>query len=118
MINTLLDCLRSMDLSSYTEDDINDILYDRDAEEFDSEWCRVDSEIEALKDNNNYTDENQNEHDVICKKAFFIIEEKVSSELSDDFGLIYDSIATDYHDAWLSKLIEVYQNGRIPSGKL
>ena len=111
-----------MDLSSYTEDDINDILYDRDAEEFDSEWCRVDSEIEALKDNNNYTDENQNEHDVICKKAFFIIEEKVSSELSDyvsdDFGLIYDSIATDYHDAWLSKLIEVYQNGRIPSGKL
>ncbi len=122
MINALLDCLRSLDISNDTEDDINDILDGRDDEEFDSEWCRADSEIENLKNDGNYTSLNEIEHDEICKKAFFIMEDKFSSELSDyisdDFGLIYDSIVTGYHDAWLSKLIEAYQNGRIPTGKL
>ena len=122
MINSLLDSLRSLDFSSFTEDDINDILDGRDADEFDSEWCRVDSEIERLKNSENYTSLNQTEHDEICKKAFFIIEDKISSELSDyisdDFGLIYDSIVTGYNDIWLAKLVEAYQSGRIPNGEL
>lgn len=122
MIKTLLDSLRSLDIISYTEDDINDILDGRDSDDFDSEWCRVDSEIEEFKNADNYTSLNEKEHDDICKEAFFIIENKLSSELSDyvsdDFGLIYDSIVVGYHDPWLSGLIGSYQKLRIPSGDL
>ena len=122
MINELLDCLRSLDAGSYTEDDINDILDGRDADEFDSEWCRVDNELESLKNDDNYTSENEKEHDDICKQAFFIIEEIIPSELSDyvsdDFGMIYDSIVLDYKDEWLSAMIEAYKDGRIPTGEL
>ena len=122
MINELLDCLRALDLSSFTEDDINDILDGRDDDDFDREWCRADREIESLKNEDNYTDIQEAEHDEICRQAFFIIEDKISSELSDyisdDFGLIYDSIATAYQDPWLSRLIEAYQNGRIPHGEI
>lgn len=120
MINALLESLRSIEISSYTEDDINAILDDRDADPFDSEWCRVDREIAALKTEENYTGSNEKEHDAICKEAFFIMENKISSELSDyvsdDFGLIYDSIAVGYQDPWLSRLIASYQNGTIPTG--
>ena len=122
MINKLLDCLRALDLSSFTEDDINDILDGRDDDDFDREWCRANSEIESLKNEDNYTDIQEAEHDEICRQAFFIIEDKISSELSDyisdDFGLIYDSIATAYQDPWLSRLIEAYQNGSIPHGEI
>lgn len=122
MINELLDCLRALDLSSFTEDDINDILDGRDDDDFDREWCRADSEIESLKNEDNYTDIQEAEHDEICRQAFFIIEDKISSELSDyisdDFGLIYDSIATGYQDPWLSRLIDAYQNGSIPHGEI
>ena len=122
MIHAILDYLRAMDAGSLTEDDINDILDGRDAEEFDSEWCRVDQEIESLKNDENYTSPNEKEHDDICKEAFFIIEERIPSELSDyvsdDFGMIYDSIVLGYHDEWLSGMINAYKEGRIPTGEI
>ena len=51
-----------------------------------------------------------------------IIEENIDSELSeyvsDDFGLIYDSLVLNYKDEWLNKLITAYKNKKIPAGEL
>ncbi|EES49427.1 hypothetical protein NE172_16715 [Clostridium botulinum] len=38
--------------------------------------------------------------------------------VSDDFGLIYDSLIVNYKDEWLNKFIREYKNRRIPAGEL
>lgn len=119
-IEILLDCLRNIDYSQFDDDSITELLNLRDCEPFDSEWCRVDSEITRMKNQYNYTFQNQ--QDQIRKEAFFIVENNVGSELadyvSDDFGLIFDSMAVGYKDKWLSKLINMYRKGKIPYGNL
>lgn len=119
-IEMLLNCLRNIDYSQFDEDSINQLLDCRDSEPFDSEWCRVDNEISRIKNQYNYTFQNQN--DRIRKEAFFIVADKTGTELadyvSDDFGLIFDSIAVGYEDKWLSELKNTYRKGRIPCGKL
>lgn len=119
-IEILLDCIRNIDYSQFDEDTINEILDSRDCESFDSEWCRVNSEISKMKNQYNYTFQNQQNN--VRKEAFFIIENNVGSELadyvSDDFGLIFDGMAVGYKDKWFSKLTDAYRNGKIPCGNL
>lgn len=43
-------------------------------------------------------------------------ESELSDYVSDDFGLIYDSLILNYKDEWLDKLITVYKNKKIPFG--
>ena len=122
LINELLNCLSSVDYGAFDEDYLNGLLDSRDIAPFDTEWCRVYDEIEALKNDQNYTDEIEKEQSKVREKAFMIIEQNTRSELSDyvsdDFGMIYDSLVLDYEDEWLNKLIETYKNRRIPNGKL
>lgn len=121
-MNELLNCLNSIDHDIFDEDTLNELLDSRDSPPFDREWCRVDEEIKALKDTQSYTDENEEEQSKIREKAFMIIEENTKSELSDyvsdDFGLIYDSLVLNYKDQWLNKLIAAYKNKKIPAGEL
>ncbi|MDE5556172.1 MAG: hypothetical protein K2K66_09105 [Ruminococcus sp.] len=114
-IKKLLDCIKNIDYSQFDEDTINEWLDFRDCETFDSEWCRVNNEISKIKDQCNYTFQNQNNQ--IRKEAFFIVVDSIGTELadyvSDDFGLIFDSMIVEYEDEWLSKLIDMYRNGKI-----
>lgn len=122
LVNELLNCLNSIDYNTLDEDYLNELLDSRDSAPFDTEWCRVDEEIETLKNNQSYTSENEEEQGKIRKKAFMIIEENIEGELaeyvSDDFGLIYDSLVLNYKDEWLNKLITTYKNKKIPTGEL
>ena len=122
LMNGLLNCLNSIDYDVFDEDYLNELLDSRDSAPFDTEWCRVDEEIEALKNMQSYTGENEKEQSRIREKAFRIIEENIESELSeyvsDDFGLIYDSLVLNYKDEWLNKLIKAYKNKKIPAGEL
>lgn len=122
LMNELLNCLNGIDYDTFDEEYLNELLDSRDSEPFDTQWCRVDDEIKALKNDQNYTNEMEEEQNKVREKAFIIIEQNIESELSDyvsdDFGLIYDSLVLDYKDEWLNKLIETYRNKRIPSGEL
>lgn len=122
LIDELIECLNSIDYSIFDEDFINGLLDCRDRDVFDTEWCRVDREISALKNEQSYSDEIKRAQDEIRKKSFMIIEHNIGSELSDyvsdDFGLIYDSLVLSYQDKWLNKLIEQYKNKKIPVGEL
>ncbi len=122
LMNELLICLNSINYDTFDENYLNDLLDSRDSVPFDMEWCRVNEEIKALKNNQNYTDENEKEQDNIREKAFIIIEKNTGSELSDyvsdDFGIIYDSLVLNYKDEWLNKLIAAYKNKKIPAGEL
>lgn len=121
-MNELLNCLNSIDYDTFDEDYLNELLDNRDSAPFDAEWCRVDEEIKVLKNTQSYTDENEEEQGKIRGKVFMIIEENTENELSDyvsdDFGLIYDSLVLNYKDEWLNKLIAAYKNKKIPSGEL
>ena len=122
LMNELLNCLNSINYDTFDEDYLNELLDNRDSAPFDTEWCRVDEEIEALKNTQSYIGENEEEQGKIREKAFMIIEENIESELSeyvsDDFGLIYDSLVLNYKDEWLNKLITAYKNKKIPAGEL
>lgn len=122
LMKELLNCLSGIDYDIFDEQYLNELLDSRDSDPFDTQWCRVDDEIKALKNDQNYTDEIEEEQNKVREKAFIIIEQNLESELSeyvsDDFGLIYDSLVLNYKDEWLNKLIETYQNKKIPSGKL
>lgn len=122
LMNELLNCLNSIDYDIFDEDYLDELLDTRDSAPFDTEWCRVDEEIEALKNTQCYTDKNEEEQGKIREKAFMIIEENIDGELSeyvsDDFGLIYDSLVLNYKDEWLNKLITAYKNKKIPAGEL
>lgn len=121
-MNQLLNCLSSIDYNTFGEDYMNELLDSRDSAPFDAEWCRVNEEIKAMKNAKSYTNENEEEQSKIREKAFMIIEKNTGSELSDyvsdDFGLIYDSLVLNYKDEWLNKLIAVYKNKKIPTGEL
>ena len=74
LINELLNCLNSIDYDIFDEDYLNELLDSRDSTPFDTEWCRVDEEIEALKNTQSYTGKNEEEQGEIREKAFMIIE--------------------------------------------
>lgn len=114
LIDELINCLYSIDYSVFNEDYIDELLDGRDSDLFDTEWCRVYKKINALKNDQNYTDVIKEEQGKVREKAFMIIKQNTGSELSDyvsdDFGLIYDSLILSYKDGWLNKLIEEYKN--------
>ena len=122
LINELTKCLGSMDYSMFDEDCINELLDSRDSAPYDKEWCRVEKEIAALKNDQNYNEEIEKEQSKVRETVFLTVGRNVGGELSgyvsDDFGLIYDSLVLNYRDEWLDKLIEEYKNQRIPAGEL
>ena len=42
----------------------------------------------------------------------------LAAYVSDDFGLIFDSIILNYRDEWFDKLIRCYEELNIPNGIL
>lgn len=122
LINELLNALSAIDYSAFDEDSINELLDSRDSDPFDAEWRRVSEKTEQLKNAQNYPPEIEKQQGKIREKAFMTVERNIQSELSeyvsDDFGLIYDSIVLNYKDEWLDRLINSYKNKKIPSGEL
>lgn len=122
LINKLLEALEAIDYTDFDEEYIDDILDNRDNDPFDSEWCRVNDDIENLKTDENYTKKNEEEFFEISQRAFKILSNngcgELSAYVSDDFGMVYDSVVLGYSDEWLDKLISTYQNKSIPRGEL
>lgn len=103
--------------------DIDNLLDNRDKDPFDSEWVRVYKEIEAIKKEKSYTDEDKNYASNVREKVFMKIcnlsgHGELAEYVSDDFGLIVDSRILKYSDIWLDKLISSYESANIPCGNL
>ena len=95
----------------------------RDKDPFDSEWMRVYREIEAMKKEESYADENKEYNSDIRRKVFMKICDlsshgELAEYVSDNFGLIADSRILKYSDTWLDKLISCYESANIPCGNL
>lgn len=115
--------IAKLDKIDFTAIDIDNLLDNRDRDPFDSEWMRVYGEIEAIKKEKSYTDEDKSYASNIREKAFMKIYNlsghgELAEYVSDDFGLIVDSRILKYSDVWLDKLISSYENANIPCGNL
>ena len=110
--------LNNLKMINYENINLDELLVGREDMLFDSEWIRVYDEIKELKNRTTITDNMK-----IREKVFLIVYEKLLSDdlaayVSDDFGLIFDSIILNYKDEWLDKFIKCYEQLHIPSGIL
>lgn len=108
---------------NYNALDIDELLDNRDSEEFDSEWIRVYKAVESLKNEDNYTEIEEKSNSEVREKVFSMINNlsndgDLAGYISDDFGLIADAKLLGYKDLWLDKLSSCYENKTIPCGVL
>ncbi len=107
----------------FTDMDVDELLDKRDEEAFDSEWMRVYNELEKLKQENVYTEENRKHNSDIREIAFRKVYElsgdsDLAGYVSDDFGMILDSRLLGFSDDWLDRMVDCYMSGYVPCGIL
>jgi hypothetical protein len=107
-------------LSNYNEDDFDRILDQRDEVAFSERWMETfDTIEEEFKESK--TDKIISDH--IREKVFKLVysitnHSDLASYISDDYGLIIQSIEIKHNDRWLNALWLEYKNGNLPHGTL
>lgn len=105
-------------ISIPTESSIEQILDDRDAEEFSQRWMVVFNFIESRKDR---LSKNQSDLSTQIREAAYLRayarwkSPDLAAYVSDDFGLIADASALNIDDPWINAMLHSYRNGGIPS---
>jgi uncharacterized membrane protein len=102
---------------------IDEVLSNRDCEFFSTQWTRAYSEVDKIKQKENLT-EIYRKQDAKLRRAIFLevynitLSGIMASYISDDFGLILDSLVFVYKDDWINSLWSQYVRRKIPQGKL
>ncbi|WML32950.1 hypothetical protein [Clostridium sp. OS1-26] len=116
--NKIINYLKTLDAAQ-----IDEVLKNRDCEIFSTQWTRVYNEVSKIKQKENLT-EIYRKHDEKLRRNIFLevynitLSEDMASYVSDDFGLILDSLAFEYKDNWISSLWSQYIRGKMPQGEL
>lgn len=110
-------------LEMLDETDIEALLDNRDDPFFSEEWMRVYAEISHIKKMGSlpsvYASLDEGLRKIIFLKVMEITSyEELAAYISDDFGLILDSLVLEYRDEWLNGLWSEYKVKRIPQGEL
>jgi hypothetical protein len=103
-------------LSNYTEDDFDMILNHRDEDFFSGKWMEIFDNIKekVIKEKVDKT-VSDNLREKVFKLVFSLTNHSdLSSYVSDDFGLILQSIQVRYKDYWLNSLWLEYKNENLP----
>lgn len=99
-------------LSNYNEDDFDRILDERDEDVFSKIWMEI-FNIVKEKANESKIDQtiNNNLREKVFKLVFSITNHSdLPSYISNDFGLILQSLEVKYNDYWLNSLRLGYKN--------
>lgn len=97
---------------------VDQILDDRDSEEFSQRWMAVFNVVESHKDGMN---ESQSVLSTRIRKAAYLRAyarwklPELAAFVSDDFGLIADAAATGVDDPWVNAMLQSYRKGVIPN---
>lgn len=103
-------------LSNYTEDDFDMILDQRDEDSFSERWLETFNIVKEkiIEDKIDKT-VSDNLREKVFKSVFSLTNHSdLSSYISDDFGLILQSIQVKYRDNWLNSLWLEYKKGNLP----
>ncbi|OXG06474.1 hypothetical protein BC749_102379 [Flavobacterium araucananum] len=103
-------------LANYTEDDFDMILDQRDEDSFSEKWMEIFNIVkEKVIENNIDKTITDNLREKVFKLVFSLTNHSdLSSYVSDDFGLIVQSIQVKYNDYWLNSLWLEYKKGNLP----
>lgn len=100
-----------------SEEEIAEMLDNRDREEFEGEWLRVFHKLEDQNDFNSATITKIRE--TAFKKTFEITKNgELAGYVADDFELIAKSLQSGFDDEWLNSLFLSYLQGIFPHSKL
>lgn len=104
-------------LGKLSDENIDNILNERDNNFFSEQWMQAYHEVENSKKQQgvpaNYGEE-------IRKNAFNIVlkitdNDDLAAYISDDLGLILDAEKVNVNNSWINALWQAYKNGEIPS---
>lgn len=103
-------------LSNYTEDDFDMILDERDEDVFSDRWMEIFNIVkEKVSEKGIDKTVSSNLREKVFKLVFSLTNHSdLSSYISDDFGLIFQSIEVKHTDYWLNSLWLEYKNGTLP----
>ena len=110
MLNKLISALTP---KMFENIDIDSILDKRDSSPFDTNWVREFEEIEKLKAKVQISD-NTEIRKLVFMKCYEMGAKELAEYISDDFGLIFDSIELQYKSEFIDKLCDDYLNYRMP----
>ena len=99
--------------------EIDKILDLRNNDDFSENWMRIYNELQTYK----LEEERKNEITEIIKEIFLLVYEitndgELAGEISDDFELICIAYNFGFEDVWLSSMVNIYANKKIPYGIL
>ncbi len=106
------------------DNEVDDMLDLRDAEDFDSEWMRVYNSIGKTELNDTEAEIIDNIRETAFMNAYHVFEPgggdigDAAGRVSDDFELICKAYVAGYNDKWMNALIMAYAKGIFPCGRL
>lgn len=106
-------------LSNYTEDDFDIILDERDNDDFSERWMEIFNTLKEKVEKSKIENISDSLREKVFKLVYSITNNSdLSSYLSDDFGMIVQSLETKQNDFWLNSLWLEYKKGVLPYGNL
>ncbi len=105
-------------LLKYEEDEFDNILDQRDDESFSDIWMKAYDEVKLLSEQKNIDKTFSDQlREAVFKKVLGITNiSDLASYLSDDFGLIYDSVMVQFSSNWINALWNKYKSNELPYG--
>ena len=99
--------------------DIDELLDLRDNKEFDDEWVRVFEKTKEYSIKSETVEQINEIRENVLKKIYDFTENSdLAGYISDDFDLMCMAYIVDLNDEWLAKVAHIYNEKRIPSGKI
>lgn len=99
--------------------DIDELLDLRDNKEFDDEWVRVFEKTKEYSIKSETVEQINEIRENVFKKIYDFTENSdLVGYISDDFDLMCMAYIVDLNDEWLAKVAHIYNEKRIPSGKI
>lgn len=110
-------------IKNVSQEDYDDILDNRDSDEFSNKWMEVYNQVSTIIKNNSIDIEYVQIIKRLRERTFKTIFELTQSSdiaayLSDDIALLLEAIVCNYNNSWLNGLWKKYSEGEIPQGKI
>ncbi len=110
-------------IKKLSQEDYDDILENRDSDEFSKKWMEVYDQVSMIFKTNSIDPGYAQIIKRLRERTFKAIFEHTQSSdmaayLSDDIGLLLEAIVCNYNNSWLNGLWKKYSEGEIPQGKI
>lgn len=110
-------------IKKLSQEDYDDILENRDSDDFSKKWMEVYDQASMIFKNNSIDPGYAQIIKRLRERTFKAIFEHTQSSdmaayLSDDIGLLLEAIVCNYNNSWLNGLWKKYSEGEIPQGKI